>query len=154
MIEEQFDEDLETILSELETITELVKRPSENRPLNQRAFIEWLTQRIAVKLISFRSVSHPLFQEIVQCANSDFSWPVYTTLKHHIKRLAEVHRQLTECQEKSYCSLMVDGAKPFGRCLLAVTTFMEEHVRFVDFEGSQDERAITIASSLVTVISA
>jgi hypothetical protein len=35
MIEEQFDDQLETCLSELEKMTELVKQPSQKRPSNQ-----------------------------------------------------------------------------------------------------------------------
>jgi hypothetical protein len=35
LIEEEFDEKLETILSELEKMTELVKQPSQKRSLNQ-----------------------------------------------------------------------------------------------------------------------
>jgi hypothetical protein len=81
-----------------------------------------------VKSISFRSIDHPLFKEIVQRANPDFSVSVYNPLKHHIKCLAEVDRQLPEHQEKSYCVLMVGGAKEFGRRFLAVTLFMEGHV--------------------------
>jgi hypothetical protein len=58
-------------------MTELVKRPSQKRPSNQRAFIEW----IAVKSISFRSVNRKLFHEMVQRMNPDFSGPVYNPLK-------------------------------------------------------------------------
>jgi hypothetical protein len=101
MIEEKFDNKLETILSELEKMTELVERLSQKRPSNQRAFIESLIEWIAVKSISFRSVYHPLFQEIVQRAHPDFSVPVYNTLNDHIKRLAQVYRQLPKLQEKT-----------------------------------------------------
>jgi hypothetical protein len=111
MIEEQFDEKLETILLELEKMTELVKQPSQKCPSNQRALIEALIEWIAVKSISFRSVNHPLSQEIIQHANPDIPAPVYNTLKYHITRLAEVYRQLLEPQKKNYCSLMIDGAK-------------------------------------------
>jgi hypothetical protein len=65
---------------------------------------------------------------MVQRANLDFSVPVYNTLKHHIKRLVEVYRQLPECQEKSYGSLMIDGAQKFGRRFLGVALFMEGQV--------------------------
>jgi hypothetical protein len=78
---------------------------------NQRAFIERLIEWIAVKLISFPSVTHPLFQEIAQRADPDYSEPVSNTLKHYITCLAEVYPQLPERQEKSHCSLMADGAK-------------------------------------------
>jgi hypothetical protein len=74
-------------------MTELVKQPSQKGPSNQRAFLEVLIEWIAVKSISFRSVTHPLFQEMVQCVSPDFLVPA-KTLKHHIKRLAEVYRQL------------------------------------------------------------
>jgi hypothetical protein len=62
MIEETFDAKFETIVSELDKMTELVKQSSQKRPLNQRVFIEALVEWIAVKSVSFRSVSHPLFQ--------------------------------------------------------------------------------------------
>jgi hypothetical protein len=90
---------------------------------------------------------------MVQRANPDFSVPVDNTLKHHIKRLAGVYRQLPEHQEKSYCCLMVDGARKSDRRFLAVTLSIEEHVRFVDFKVLNDERVLAIASSLVTIVS-
>jgi (p)ppGpp synthase/HD superfamily hydrolase len=93
MIEEKFGNQLDTILSELEKMAELVKQPSQKRPSNQRAFMKMLIMWIAVKSISFRSDNCLLFQEMVQRANPDFSVPVYTTLKYHIKCLAEVSRQ-------------------------------------------------------------
>jgi hypothetical protein len=104
MIEEKFHAKLETIPSELDKMTELVKQPTQKRPSNQRAFIEALIEWIAVKSISFCSVTLPLFQEMVQRANPDFSVPVYNTPKHHFKRLTEIRRQLPDCQKKSYCS--------------------------------------------------
>jgi hypothetical protein len=63
MIEEKFDTKLETNLSELDKMTELVKQPSQKCPSNQRAFIEALIEWIAVKSIYFRLVTHPLFLE-------------------------------------------------------------------------------------------
>jgi hypothetical protein len=96
MIKEKFDEKPETILSELEKITELVNQPSQKRLSNQRAFIESLIEGFPVKPISLRSVNNPLFQEMIQRANPDFSVPVDNTLKLHIKRLAEVFRSLPE----------------------------------------------------------
>jgi hypothetical protein len=40
MIEEKSDGKLEIVMSELEKMIELVKRPSQKYPLNQRAFTE------------------------------------------------------------------------------------------------------------------
>jgi hypothetical protein len=52
-------------MSELEKMTLTVKQPSKKRPSDQRAFIETLIEWVAVKSISFRSVNHPLFREMV-----------------------------------------------------------------------------------------
>jgi hypothetical protein len=108
MIEEKFGAKLETILSQLDKMTELVKQQSQKCLSNQPAFIEALTEWIAVKSISFRSVTHPLFQEMIQHADPDFSVPVFNTLKHHIKRLVEVYRQLSVSTEKL---LLCDGRR-------------------------------------------
>jgi hypothetical protein len=108
VIEEEFGQKLERIMPELEEMTELVKQPSKKHPSGQRAFIEALIEWVAVNSISFRSANHPLFREMVRCANPDFSVPMYNTPRPHIKRLADAYRQLPTHQEKCYCSLMVD----------------------------------------------
>jgi hypothetical protein len=59
MIEGKSDAKFETIWLELDKMTQLVKQPSQKRPLNQRAFIEALIEWIAVNPISFCSVTHP-----------------------------------------------------------------------------------------------
>jgi hypothetical protein len=125
VMEEEFREKLERIMFELEKMTLTVKQPSKKHPSDQRAFIEALIEWAAVKSISFRSVNHPLFREMVRSANPDFSVPVYNTLGPHIKRLADAYQQSPAHQEKCYCSLMVDGAKTFGRRFPAVKMFME-----------------------------
>jgi hypothetical protein len=153
VMEEEFGEKLERIMSELKKMTLTVKEPSKRHPSDQRAFIEALIDWVAVKSISFPSVNHPLFREMVRCANPDFFVPVYSTLRPHIKHLADAYQQLPGHQEKCYCFLIVDGAKKFGRRFLTVTMFMEEYVRFADLKVLNDERAVAIANSLVTVVS-
>jgi hypothetical protein len=98
-------------LPELENMTELMKRPSQKRLPNHQAFIEALIHWVAVKSISFPLVNHLLLQDMVQRAHSEFSVPVDDTLKHDIKRLAEIDRQLPERQEKSRCFLRGDEEK-------------------------------------------
>jgi hypothetical protein len=92
MIEEILDDKFKAILSELEKMTELVKQPSQKtRQIGEHLLSRWW---IAVKSISFCLVAHSLFQEMVQRANPDFPVPVHNLLKYHIKRLAEIYRQL------------------------------------------------------------
>jgi hypothetical protein len=55
MIEEKFNDKLDTVLSELEKMNKLVKQPSQKRPSHQPTFIEALVESVAVKSISFRS---------------------------------------------------------------------------------------------------
>jgi hypothetical protein len=100
MMEEEFGGKLERIMSELEMMTLTVKQPSKKHPSDQRAFIKALIEWVAVKSISFPSVNHPLFREMVRCASPDFSVPVHNTLKPHIKRLADAYRQLPAHQDK------------------------------------------------------
>jgi hypothetical protein len=65
VIEEEFGEKLERIMSELEKMTLTVKHPSKRHLSDQRAFIGTLIEWAAMKSIPFPSVNHPLFREIV-----------------------------------------------------------------------------------------
>jgi hypothetical protein len=91
-ITEGFDGKLERILSELEKTTKLVKQPSKKHLSDQLAFIEALIEWAAVKSISLHSINHPLLREMIHCANSGSSVPLYKTARPHIKRLADVDR--------------------------------------------------------------
>jgi hypothetical protein len=139
VMEEKFREKFERMMPELEKMTLTVKQPSKKHTSGQRAFIKALIEWVAVKSISFPSVNHPLFREMVRCANPDFSVPLYNTLKPHIERLAGAYWQLPAYQEKCYFSLIVGGAKEFGRRFVAVAMFMEGYVRFVDLKVLDDE---------------
>jgi hypothetical protein len=92
VMEEEFGERLERIISELEEMAELAKQPSKKHPSGQRAFIEALIGWVAVKSISFRSANRPWFREMIRRANPGCSVPVYDTLRPHIKRLADAYR--------------------------------------------------------------
>jgi hypothetical protein len=50
--------------------------------------------------------------------------------------------------------MAVNEAKNFGQRLLALTTFIERHFRFLGVKGLNDKRVLTIASSLVPAVSA
>jgi hypothetical protein len=71
--------------------------------------MEWA----AVKSISFRSVNHLSFKELIQRANSNFSAPMYNTLRPDI-----MYHQSLEHQERTRCSVMVGDANSFDRCFL------------------------------------
>jgi hypothetical protein len=101
VMEEEFGDKLERIMSELEKMTLTVKQSSKKHLSDQRAFIEGLIEWVAVKSISFRSVNHPLFREMVRCADPDFSVPVYNTPRPHIKRLADTYQQLPTHQKNA-----------------------------------------------------
>jgi hypothetical protein len=150
-IREALDGDFERILSELEKMSEKVNRPSKECQSDQRAFVEKLIEWVAVKSISFRSISHPLFRDMIQLVNPDFSVPVYSTLSPHIKCLMDLYRQLPEGHAKGECSLMVDGEKKFSVRFLAVTMFTEGYVRSMDLKGLDDDRAVTIANRTVVL---
>jgi hypothetical protein len=81
VIAEGFGRKLERILSELEKVTESVKHQSKKHPSDQRVFIEVLHQRVAVKSLFLRSITHPLFREMIQPAKPDLFLPVYNTLR-------------------------------------------------------------------------
>jgi hypothetical protein len=65
VMEEEFEEKLERIMSELEKMTLKVKQPSKKHASDQQALIEALIEWVAVKSISFPSVNHPLFREMI-----------------------------------------------------------------------------------------
>jgi hypothetical protein len=65
VMEEEFGEKLERIMTELEEMTERVKQSSKRHPSGQRAFIEALIKWATVESVSFCSVNHRLFREMV-----------------------------------------------------------------------------------------
>jgi hypothetical protein len=92
---------LERVLSELEKMAELVRRPSKKHKSDQQASIDVSTERVALKSISFRSINHRLLREMVQRTNPDFFVPVHTTMRPHIKHPADKYRQLQNIKRKA-----------------------------------------------------
>jgi hypothetical protein len=77
LMEEEFGEKLERIMSELEKMTLTVKQPSKKNPSDQRAFIEALIEWVAVKSISFHSGHH-------HCSGKSFDALTLTSLCQRI----------------------------------------------------------------------
>jgi hypothetical protein len=77
-------------------MTHFLKHPIKKHPSDQETFIEAPIEWVIVKLIYFRSVNHPLFREILHRADPDFFVLMHNALGPHIKRLADLYRQLPE----------------------------------------------------------
>jgi hypothetical protein len=89
---------------------------------------------------------------MIQLVKSNFCVPLDNTLRLHVKRTVYIYQQLPKSQGKGRCFLMIDGARNVVGRSLAVIIFTEDYFSFVDRKIPDDEGAIAIVSSLLTIV--
>jgi hypothetical protein len=121
-------------------------------PSERSAFAEKLIRWMAVKSVSFSAVDDPLFRQMIQTLKPTCAVPCSRTLKKDIEDLARKLSEPPPVTDKSYCSLMIDGATKFNKHFLSVLMFRNRQVHFLDLCVTKDQKAKTIGAAVKDVV--
>jgi hypothetical protein len=128
-----------------------VKQPSKKHLSHQRAFLKTPIESVVVKSVSFGSINHPFFREMIQRANPDFSESVHNTLRHNINQPGGSILAFTRASREKL--LLFDGrqGEEIRPTLSGSHHLMGGYVRFVGLKVLNDEQAPTISENLVMI---